>query len=135
MADNRKAKMESLLLREIAVCVQHELRDPRLGFITITRVVMTDDLHQVKAHFTVLGDATARKLATQALQAARPFVQRAYAKVVHTKTLPQLSFVYDDVQFKHATMDDLITKARQSDTDQGAVPEPPVADPRAPQLP
>jgi ribosome-binding factor A len=130
MADNRKAKLESLLLREIAVCVQQELRDPRLGFITITKVVMTDDLHEVKAYFTVLGDPQARNLASQALQAARPYVQRSYAKVVHTRLLPQLSFVYDDVEYKRTTMDDLIAKARATDTDQGAVPEPSAPDPR-----
>ena len=129
MADNRKAKLESLLLREVAVCVQQELSDPRLGFITITKVVMTADLHEAKAYFTVLGDPQARNLATQALNAARPYVQRAYSKVVHTRLLPQLSFVYDDVEYKRTTMDDLISKARSTDTDGGAQPEPSVPDP------
>lgn len=135
MADNRKAKLESLLQQEIAVCVQRELRDPRIGFITITRVVMTDDLQQVKAYFTVLGDAKARSLATQALQDARPFVQRSYSKVVKTRLLPQLSFAYDDVEFKRSSIDDLITRARSSDSDGGAQPEPAVADPREPEGP
>jgi len=135
MADNRKAKLESLLRQEIAVAVQQELNDPRLGFITITRVVMTDDLQQVKAYFTVLGDPKARTLATQALEAARPFVQRIYAKAVRTRLLPQLSFVYDDVEYKRTSMDDLIAKARATDTDAGARPEPQVPTPLDPDAP
>lgn len=46
---SRKARLESLLHREIATCIQRELKDPRIGFITVTRVEMTADLHQVKA--------------------------------------------------------------------------------------
>lgn len=135
MSGNRKAKLESVILREVAVCVQHELRDPRLGFITITRVVMTDDLQTVKAYFTILGDDKARRLATQALEAARPFVQRSYAKVVATRLLPQLAFAYDEQELRSHTLDELITRARATDTDAGANPEPALADPRAPVRP
>jgi ribosome-binding factor A len=132
MADNRKKRLERLLVREIAVSVQQELNDPRLGFVTITRVELSDDLQLAKAYFTVLGDGKARTLATQALNAARPFIQRLYAKAVHTRLLPTLSFAYDDVEHKRSTMDDLIAKARSTDSDAGANPEPAVPDPRRP---
>jgi ribosome-binding factor A len=122
---SRKARLESLLHREIATCVQQELRDPRLGFITIVRVEMTADLHQVKALYTVLGDATQRKLAAKALDQARGFVQNRYAGVVKTRTLPTLAFAYDDVEERRHSMDDLIRKARATDSDRGEHPEAP----------
>lgn len=124
-APARKTRLESLLHREIATTVQQELRDPRLGFLTITRVEMTDDLHQVTAFFTVLGDGKQRRLAVKALAVATGFVQRAYARAVHTRTLPRLVFAYDEREEKRTAMEDLIRKARSSDPDQGpaALPE------------
>lgn len=128
--NSRKAKLESVLQQEIAVCVQQELKDPRLGFITIIRVVLSDDFHEAKAFYTVLGEQKHRRLAEQALNHARGFIQRRYADVVKTRLLPQLVFAYDDAEFKRQTMNDLIRKARQSDTDGGANPAPATPEPR-----
>jgi ribosome-binding factor A len=130
--NSRKARLESLLHREIATCIQHELRDPRLGFITITRVEMTDDLHTVKAYFTVFGKPAERRLATTALQQATGFVQRYYAPAIKTRLLPLLTFAYDDAEDKRSVMDDLIRQARATDSDGGAQPTPPNESPTAP---
>lgn len=124
-APSRKARLESLLHREIAACVQRELRDPRLGFVTILRVELSDDLHLAKAWYSVLGDDKARRLAQKALDAARSFVQGHYAPVVRTRVLPILSFCYDEGEARRGQLDDLIRRARLSDTDAGVRPEPP----------
>ena len=112
---SRKARLESLLHQEVAQCVQQELNDPRLGFITIVRVELTGDLHQATAYYTVLGDEKQRKLAAAALDRARGFVQNRYAPVVQTRLLPTLRFAYDDQEDKRQTMDELIRKARATD--------------------
>ena len=126
---SRKSRLESLLHREIATCVQRELRDPRIGFITITRVEMTADLHSVKAYFTVLGTPAERRLATAALKQATGFVQRYYAPAIKTRILPTLTFAYDDAEEKRTGMDELIRQARASDSDHGMKPEPPAEKP------
>lgn len=128
-APTRKQRLESLLHREIATIVQRELRDPRIGFLTITRVEMSPDLHLVTAYFTIFGDAKQRRLAEKAMQDAVPYVQRAYAPVVRTRLLPQLSFKYDDQEAKRSELDELIRKARASDPDPTGGERP---DPRAP---
>lgn len=129
----RQQRLESLLHREIATVIQRDLRDPRLGFLTITRAVMTADLHEVTAYYTVLGDAAQRRTAARALADAVGYVQRAYAPVVRTRLLPRLKFAYDDNEGKRFEMEDLIRRARASDPDEGATPEPgpnaPPADP------
>lgn len=122
---SRKLRLESLLRREIATCVATELRDPRLGFITITRVELTADLHQVTAFFTVLGGLPQRKLAAQALESAAPYVQRSYAPAVRTRLLPQLRFAYDDREEKRQEMDALIRQARSTDPETATEPPPP----------
>jgi ribosome-binding factor A len=121
---SRKARLESLLHREIATCIQRELKDPRIGFITVTRVEMTADLHQVKAYYTVFGTPSERRQAGHALEQAKGFIQRQYAPVVKTRLLPILSFAYDEVETQRAGMDDLIRKARATDSDGGSRPEP-----------
>lgn len=127
---SRKARLESLLHREIATCIQRELKDPRIGFITVTRVEMTADLHQVKAYYTVFGTPSERRQAGHALEQAKGFIQRQYAPVVKTRLLPILSFAYDEVETQRAGMDDLIRKARATDSDGGARPEPAVEAPK-----
>jgi ribosome-binding factor A len=128
MTASRQARLESLLHREIATTIQRELKDPRLGFITVTRVVMTGDLHQAKAYYTVLGDLKARRLAEQALEHARGFIQRQYAPAIKTRLVPQLVFAYDETENKRGDLVDLIRKARATDTDRGERPEPPSAE-------
>lgn len=127
---SRKARLESLLHREIATCIQRELKDPRIGFITVTRVEMTADLHQVKAYYTVFGTPSERRQAGHALEQAKGFIQRQYAPVVKTRLLPILSFAYDEVETQRAGMDDLIRKARATDSDGGTRPEPAVEAPK-----
>jgi ribosome-binding factor A len=121
---SRQARLQSLLHREIATCIQQQLKDPRIGFITVTRVELTGDLHQVKAFYTVLGTPSERRQAAAALEQARGFIQRSYAPVVKTRLLPILSFAYDEVEVQRGTMDDLIRKARATDSDAGANPTP-----------
>jgi ribosome-binding factor A len=114
---NRRQRLESLLHREIATCIQRDLRDPRLGFVTITRVEMTADLHTVKAYYTVYGSEVQKRTAARALQDAVGFVQRAYATVVRTRLVPLLSFAYDENESKRQAMDELIKRARATDPD------------------
>ena len=130
--NSRKAKLESVLQQEIAICVQQELKDPRIGFVTIVRVVLSDDFHECKAYYTVLGDEKKRRLAAQALLHARGFIQGRYADVVKTRRLPKLEFVYDDAELKRQTMNDLIRKARLTDTDGGSMPTPSTPEPKPP---
>lgn len=121
---SRKQRLESLLHREIATTIQRDLRDPRIGFLTITRAELSDDLHLVTAYYTVLGTEAQKRTAARALANAVGFVQRAYAPAIHTRLLPMLSFVYDDREAKRQNMDDLIRRARASDPDPTPEPSP-----------
>ena len=120
MANRRKDRLESLLRREIAQCLVSEIRDPRLGFVTVTRVELSPDRQYATAYYTVLGDAQQKKHAAIALKSACPYVQRAYAKHVHSRTLPILRFSFDERDEKRMNMDELIRQARSSDPDQGS---------------
>lgn len=112
----RKDRLESLLHREIATCITNEVRDPRIGFITITRVEMTKDLQNVTAYYTLLEAKDAqRRAAARALEGVRSFVQRQYAPYLRMRHLPRLQFEYDEKQVQRNSIDDLIRQARASD--------------------
>jgi ribosome-binding factor A len=77
----------------------------------------------------VLGEPSQRRLVAKALDNARGFVQRSYAKVVKTRSVPILAFAYDDAQERRASMDEIIHRARRTDPDGGALPTPPAPAP------
>lgn len=79
----------------IALIVARELKDPRIGFVTVTRVELTSDLAYARAYVGVLGDAARRKEALKALQQATGFVRRELGRRVRMRVLPELRFEYD----------------------------------------
>ena len=127
MPARRKAKLESFLKREIAVTVTQELRDPRIGFITITRAELAPDQSTVTAYYTLL-EPEKTGLAQRALEGAAHFVQSRYAQHVRLRRLPQLRFRYDDQSQQADVVQELIRRARASDPDGG---QPTAAEPAA----
>lgn len=72
------------------------IKDPRIGFITITGVKMADDLGSAKIFFTVIGDAEARKNSQAGLQSASGFIRKEVGKNLRLRHVPELFFRYDD---------------------------------------
>ena len=72
------------------------LKDPRVGFVTVTGVETSSDLRHAKVFVSVLGSATERDLTMTALGKSRGFLQGKINASVHMKRTPQLHFFYDD---------------------------------------
>jgi ribosome-binding factor A len=71
------------------------LKDPRIGFITITGVKVTDDMHYSTVYFTVFGDDTAKKDTEAGLNSARGFIRREMGKKLRMRCVPEILFKYD----------------------------------------
>jgi len=83
-------------LREAtARIIEHELKDPRIGFVTVTRVTLTDDLRFARIHVGVLGDEEQRQRTLDGLRKATGFVRRQVGRRVRTRYTPDLVFEYD----------------------------------------
>jgi ribosome-binding factor A len=80
----------------LANCVLQELRDPGLGFITITQVKLSPDLRHAIIFVTVMPPEK-REESLAALNRARPFLRRALAREIRLRFTPELKFLYDDV--------------------------------------
>jgi ribosome-binding factor A len=72
------------------------LKDPRIGFVTITGVKVTDDLHQATVYFTVIGSDEEKIATGKGLSSARGFIRKEMGKNLHMRYVPELFFRYDE---------------------------------------
>ena len=92
----RHDRLSRQLQQEIALIVQRELKDPQLGFATITRVVLSSDLSYARVGFSCLGDAQARQHTQAALDRSAGFIRGLITKRFRLKIIPTVIFQYDD---------------------------------------
>jgi ribosome-binding factor A len=91
----RHDKVTRALKKEISSIIHDELKDPRLGFITITRVEMTADLRYAKVFFSVLGKEEECKKTKEALDSALGYIRRLIAKRIRLRFAPEIMFKED----------------------------------------
>ena len=92
MTGKRIKRVSVLLKTEIANIIQTRLKDPRVGFVTITEVICSADLKLAKVYFSVLGD---KENTLKGLERARPFIQNELGSRLKLRYLPILHFYYD----------------------------------------
>ena len=83
-------------IREEVARIIPTLKDPRIGFVTVTRTEITPDLRTVRIHVGVLGDAAQRARTLQGLGQAAGFVRRELGRRLQVRHTPELSFHYDE---------------------------------------
>jgi ribosome-binding factor A len=79
-----------------SVITSEGLKDPRVGFVTVTGVKATSDLRHAKVYVSVLGKQAERDRTMAALEASHGFLQARLNEELHMKRTPQLEFVYDE---------------------------------------
>ena len=121
--------MGDLIKREIAHIIQYELKDPGIGFVTITGVEVSVDLKQAKVFYSVLGDEDSKRESTSALRRASGFIQHEIGKKLKLKYTPEIFFQFDTSVEYGAHIEELIQKIHrnerpdQNELDQDEPPE------------
>ena len=116
MIPDRIARVKELLKREISNIIQQELQDPRIGFVTITKVTVTRDLKQANIWISVLGEGTKTKQdSVKALIHARNRIQESLAHRVTLRYLPQLQFRLDTSIEYSVHIDKVIDRLRKDE--------------------
>ena len=116
MTDPAKVRRHAERVRElVAEVVRTQIKDPRLGMITITDTRITPDLRDATVFYTVLGDVAAQTATAAALDSAKGLMRSTVGKALGLKHSPTLTFVHDDVQEQAKHIDDLLAVARASD--------------------
>ena len=90
--------------------ILRDLKDPRVGFLTVTRVKVTKDLETATVYYSVLGSDAERSKAAHMLARATPYIQREVASGLKTRTAPKLRFEYDEAIEGTLKMGELLDK-------------------------
>jgi ribosome-binding factor A len=91
----RSDRVAEEIREETARVIGSQLKDPRIGFVTVTRVSLTPDLRFARVHVSVLGDEAQRGRSMKGLKQAAGFVRRELGKRLRMRYTPELQFDYD----------------------------------------
>jgi ribosome-binding factor A len=97
-------------IRQVLSDAARDLKDPRVGFVTMTGVKTSPDLRHARVYVSVLGDEAAREASLEGLRSAHGFLQRRVAEELRLKHTPTLTFVYDDTAERGQRLTELIDR-------------------------
>ncbi|MDD2422012.1 MAG: 30S ribosome-binding factor RbfA [Heliobacteriaceae bacterium] len=95
MSSHRVARLAEKIKRELAKLLRDEMKDPRLGFVSITAVEVSGDLRHAKVFVSFLGDEEGRKDSLTVLKQATGFLRTELSRVLRVRFMPELVFVFD----------------------------------------
>src|SRR5690554_5371732 len=122
MADPaRAAKMADRIKVIVAKTLERGLKDPRLGFVTITDVKVTGDLQHASVFYTVYGSDEERTDTAAALTSATGMLRREVGKNITSRLTPTLEFIADAVPENAKHIEDLLAQARARDSETEAM--------------
>jgi ribosome-binding factor A len=111
----RARKLADRIQVVVAETLQRRIKDPRLGYVTITDARVTGDLREATVFYTVYGDETEREASAAALESAKGVLRSEVGRQTGVRFTPTLTFVADALPDNAKNIDDLLDKARLSD--------------------
>jgi ribosome-binding factor A len=108
-------RVDEAMRAVLSEAISKDLKDPRVGFITVTGVKTSPDLRHARVYVSVLGDEEERAASIAALQAAHGFFQARIAHSLRLKHTPSLTFDYDESVDRGMRISELLDKAVPTD--------------------
>ena len=122
MADAARARKLAVRIREVvADTLEMQVKDPRLGMVTITDARVTPDLREATVFYTVYGDDGALESSTAAIESAKGVLRSAVGKATGLKFTPTLTFIADALPDTARHLEDALAAAREADAQLAAV--------------
>ena len=115
--NRRSQRVASQIKSEISWLIEHSLRDPEKGFVTVTRVRLSPDLKIASIYYSVLGDDKQREGSKEALKRAKSFLKRELGDRINLRVVPELRFFYDDSLDYSEKISDLLNKINKDESD------------------
>ena len=116
MADQaRRRKVEERIQNTVARLLERRIKDPRIGFITITDCKVTGDLQHATVFYTVFGDEDDRKKTARALNSAKGLIRSEVGKALGIRLTPTIEFALDALPEQAASFEEKLASALQSD--------------------
>ena len=115
MSSHRVEKVADRIKVVIAQALELRIKDPRLGFVTITDVRVTGDLQQASIFYTVLGDDEARENTARALESAKGVLRTEVGRELKTRITPTLTFIPDALSDSARQFESLLDEVKKHD--------------------
>ncbi|HEX7125984.1 MAG TPA: 30S ribosome-binding factor RbfA [Thermodesulfobacteriota bacterium] len=112
MSFQRKHRVADAIKAEVSDLLRRGLKDPRIGFVTVTDVEVSSDLRQARVYYSVVGSPAEREATEKGLQSATGFVQSHVGKRLGLRNTPTLEFRYDPSLEQGARIEQLLREAR-----------------------
>lgn len=96
MGDGKRSeRVADLIQREISDLLMRSIKDPRIGFVTVTRVSVSDDCRTARVYYSVMGTSEEREASLEGLESAKGFIRRELGKRITLRYTPELFFQFD----------------------------------------
>jgi len=112
-----------MLVHEVSAILRRELKDPRLGFVTITGAEVSADLRHARVFFSVLGEESEREESTRILNRAAGFIRSKFAQRAQMRYVPELKFAFDHSLERGARISQLLEQVRMDEESAAGVVE------------
>jgi len=116
MSQLRVEKLQELMKQEISEIILRELKDPRIGFITVTSVECTGDLREAKVYVSLMGNEKQIKDSWQGLMSSLGFIRREIGKRIRLRFTPELKFELDKSLDYSAHIQELLLKIKAEES-------------------
>jgi ribosome-binding factor A len=125
MQGTRPARIADQIRMEVSELLTRDVKDPGIGFVTITWVKVSADLQVARIFYTALGDDRARRETARALARATPYLRRQIAARIRLRRAPELTFQYDHSVAREERIEQLLQEiqADRASTDHAAGPD------------
>ena len=110
MTGDRMRRVDVAMREVLSGAITSELKDPRVGFVTVTAVETSPDLRRARVFVSVLGNPGERRRSLQALANAHGYLQKRVGSELHIKNTPTLEFVYDDTAERSQRINELLSE-------------------------
>jgi ribosome-binding factor A len=126
VAGTRTERVGEQIRIELAELLTFKVRDPGIGFVTLTHVKVSPDLQIARVYYTTLGDEKARRESQRALERARPLFRRRLAERLRLRRVPELEFFFDESIERQDRIERILQDLEQErrERNQPAGPEP-----------
>ncbi|MDP2910982.1 MAG: 30S ribosome-binding factor RbfA [Candidatus Omnitrophota bacterium] len=92
----RSDRVEGQLRKEISKILQEDIKDPRIGFVTITRIDLTKNLRYARIYFSILGDDNAKEESLAGIKSSIGYIRKLIAERMNLRYVPELYFILDN---------------------------------------
>jgi ribosome-binding factor A len=109
---DRNKKIEIDLIREISFILNSKVKDPRIGFVTLTYVKLSADYHYMDIYFTVLNKEENLKSCLEGLNNCKGFIKKNLLERIKLRTTPEMKFIYDETIEKGTRINEILEKIK-----------------------